>query len=154
MAKVVTVAFEESAEAKALRASWGPGPWQSEPDRAEWTTEAGLPGLIVRNHMGALCGYVAVPPGHPLHGRDFGDLDLSCHGGLTYGAACRGDVCHKPAPGEPDNVWWFGFDCAHSRDLVPSFQVHFPMPVPVTYRDMAYVKGEVEELAVQLAALK
>jgi hypothetical protein len=150
MQKLVSVADADST----LCATWGAGPWQSEPDRAEWMTEAGLPGLIVRNHMGALCGYVAVPPGHPLHGKHYGEVDVSCHGGLTYAEACHGDICHKAAPGEPDNVWWFGFDCAHAFDLVPAVHACFPMPVPVTYRDLAYVKEEVEDLAGQLAALK
>lgn len=28
----------------------------------------------------------------------------------------EGRVCHVPDPGEPDDVWWFGFDCAHAWD--------------------------------------
>ena len=44
---------------------WGPGPWQNEPDKRQWQDEAtGLPCLIVRNSMGALCGYVGVSEGH------------------------------------------------------------------------------------------
>jgi len=55
------------------RATWGPGPWQEEPDRIEWRDEATkLPCLIVRQQSGVLCGYAAVLPGHPLHGVDYG----------------------------------------------------------------------------------
>jgi len=92
------------------RTGWEPGEWDNELDRYEWTTEAGLPGLIVRNSFGALCGYVAVPAGHAQHGRKYQDIpDVDVHGGLTYSGSA----------GEPDNVWWFGFDCAHSGDLAP-----------------------------------
>ncbi len=47
------------------KSEWGPGPWQDEPDKAQWL-DAGsrLPCLIVRGPVGALCGYVGLPPGH------------------------------------------------------------------------------------------
>ncbi|MDQ5841188.1 MAG: hypothetical protein M3537_08625 [Chloroflexota bacterium] len=70
---------------------WPAGPWHDEPDRVEWVTAAGLPGLIVRGPAGALCGYAAVPPGHPYHGADYSDLEVEVHGGLTYGAPCMED---------------------------------------------------------------
>lgn len=38
--------------------------WDQEPDRKHWVQQ-GLDCLIVRNLMGALCGYVGVPPSHP-----------------------------------------------------------------------------------------
>jgi len=55
---------------------WGPGPWQDEPDELFWRDAAtGLPCAIVRNTevSGCLCGYVGVPPGHPLFGLSYGD---------------------------------------------------------------------------------
>src|SRR5690606_18441494 len=30
-------------------------------------------------------------------------------------------VCHVADAGEPDHVWWFGFDCAHCDDLSPKY---------------------------------
>lgn len=45
------------------KTSWPPGPWHDEPDRLQWKTAAGLPGLLVRHsRLGHLCGYAAVPP--------------------------------------------------------------------------------------------
>lgn len=45
---------------------WGNGAWVDEPDKAQWRDEAtGLPCLLVRNQLGALCGYVGVYPDHP-----------------------------------------------------------------------------------------
>lgn len=139
------------------KSKWGPGPWQDEPDKVNWRTEAGLPGMIVRGPMGSLCGYVAVPPGHPAHGKAYNDVydklgGVSVHGGLTYAAACRGNICHEPEAGESESVWWFGFDCAHFGDLSPQFGREFGFGDDV-YRDVSYVTAEVESLARQLVAI-
>jgi hypothetical protein len=138
---------------------FGDGPWVDEPDRVEWRSH-GLPCLIVRNKSnGALCGYVAVPPGHALYG--LRDLPLDVHGGITYADACNEHICHVPREGEPAHVWWFGFDCAHAEDLVPLFffRVVAPdgppasYPGEVAYRDISYARNECEHLAGMLAWL-
>jgi hypothetical protein len=143
---------------------YGPGPWVGEPDRLEWRYR-GLPCLMVRNvEMGNWCGYVAVPPSHPWHGkhRDEPDaLDVEVHWGLSYADACGGHVCHVPQPGEPDDVWWLGFDCAHAYDVMPfiakrmgTAYAHIEVAgLPtVRYRDVAYVRAECEKLADQVLA--
>lgn len=149
------------------RAEWGPGPWQDEPDKISWTDNAtGRPCLIVRNRLGGLCGYVAVDPGHPLHGADYEQPDVDVHGGLTYANACEETdteaegICHVPSAGAPTDVWWFGFDCVHSGDLAPGMAAisrHSGLGVGIyrndTYRDVPYVVREVEGLAQQLAAV-
>ena len=136
------------------KSSWGPGPWMTEPDRKEWR-HAGFPCLIVRvEHHGAWCGYVAVPPGHPWHGKGYDDINAEVHGGLTYAEKCGGAVCHVSGPGEPDDVWWLGFDHAHAGDLCPAtaswFGDRFGESNDV-YRDMDYVIAGVNELAEQAA---
>jgi hypothetical protein len=171
--------------------NWGDGPWKFEPDKVSWTDPlTDLPCLIVRGPLGALCGYVGVEPGHPLHGvhdnesakifdcdGDCGedghdactvDGNLTAHGGVNFSSGCaHGDeassICHIPEPGRSDDVWWFGLDCAHSGDVTPkvnallkSLSVDFLRPTPrrgEIYRDLAYVKDQVEELALQLKAL-
>lgn len=157
--------FEKSGhdEARAIAAQVGmSGPWDTEPDRVEWR-HATLPCLVVRNQFGAWCGYAAVPPGHPLHGKshDAVDGEVSVHGGVTYGAACQGHICHVPEPGEPADVWWIGFDCGHAFDLQPWMVARMKREVPGlgrfmrmdVYRDLSYVKAEVEQLAEQLAGM-
>jgi len=145
---------------KMPKEQWGVGPWQGEPDRLEWRRH-GLPCLIVRGAHGALCGYVAVPPGHPLHGLSYHAPtcpDFAVHGGLTYAGGCDEHICHVPRPGEPDNVWWFGFDCAHCDDFCPRIAatldaIDSVMPfhdADAIYRDVAYVAAEVNGLADQL----
>lgn len=143
------------------KSRWGKGPWDQEPDRLEWRDEAtGLPCLIVRNDMGALCGYAGVPKGHPWHGLNYTEVDgdIEVHGGLTYANRCQGHICHVPAPGEPDDVWWFGFDCSHAFDLTPGLSAFlgrgFSFSREETYRDVPYVREQVTRLAGQLAAAR
>ncbi len=133
---------------------FGPGPWEGEPGRVEWTHN-GTPCLMRRNHMGIWCGYAAVVPGHPLHGADYDTPNVDVHGGLTYAAGCDGaegeGICHVPPEDQPGDVWWFGFDCGHGSDVIPTFD-HSEWP-GVAYRDAAYVRAETEALADQLAAV-
>ena len=156
------------------KAAWGQGAWVDEPDKAQWTDQAtGLPCLAKRNRSGAWCGYVGIPAGHPLHGLDHDDDRLEgveVHGGLTYADGCQEDdrpieerICHIPGPGEPDNVWWFGFDCGHSMDLSPALEARtrqlglsmpeYSMPewMQSHYRTFGYVRDECTTLAKALA---
>lgn len=188
------------------KSEWPHGPWMSEPDKKQWQDEeTGLPCLIVRNHFGALCGYVGVSESHPLYGKDYDAPDVEVHGCLTFADSCRpsdrdaweawrqgmfdrkpqaeqfpqGDsarawkqyghliddyqawaenaeasaICHRPGEGEPDHVWWFGFDCAHYGDRMPATEAHSPFGREGQYRDFDYVTNEVKGLARQLAAL-
>jgi hypothetical protein len=74
-------------------------------------THLGFEWIIVHNGMGYRCGYVRVPKGHPWHGKDYNEINVDVHGGLTFG---EHDVpCDK---GGPDDAFWFGFDCAHCDD--------------------------------------
>jgi len=148
------------------KSEWGEGPWQAEPDKLQWIDAAtNLDCLAVRNHMGCWCGYVGVPPEHPLHGKDYQDLDLDAHGGLTFADACHEDapiessICHVPFPGRPDGVWWLGFDCGHWMDFMPGHQARARalgiLPyrdAGEVYRDLSYVRAECARLAEQLAA--
>lgn len=147
------------------KSKWGDGPWRDEPDKVQWRDEAtGLPCLAKRGNprMGNWCGYVGVALGHPL----FGQLDssgLDVHGGVTFHGLCQegpecDTICHIPEPGEPDHVWWFGFDCGHFHDLQPGLAAMeaewgYPRLAGIegaTYKDLAYVVAECEYLARQL----
>lgn len=147
------------------------GEWDDEPDKMQWQDEAtGLPCLIVRGPSGALCGYVGVSEGHKFYGTDYNDVMFDCgedgdpypeaHGGLTFSDFCADTndhsryICHIPGPGEPDRVWWLGFDCAHSGDLCPSYsRIGFSEGYD-TYRNVAYVKNYCRKLAAQLASVR
>lgn len=56
------------------REDWMRGPWDDEPDEEDWVDDyTGYRCAIVRNTRvtGTLCGYVGIPPEHPLHGKDW-----------------------------------------------------------------------------------
>lgn len=137
------------------------GPWLAEPDKVQWVDPAtGLDCLIVRQQLGALCGYVGVPAGHPDHGSGYDDLEPwpEVHGGLTYADSCTNEgaegqpspgICHVPAPGRPHDVWWFGFDCGHAFDVIPGYP-HWNQGHAV-YRTVEYVAVECTSLAQWLA---
>jgi len=149
------------------KSNWVPGEWQNEPDKIQWQDEAtGLPCLLVRNaHFGNLCGYVGVPKTHPMYGETDHD-DLSVHGGITFSSTCdKGaldeahGICHLPDPGEPDDVWWLGFDCAHAGDVTAISEIYMEKELRSmsdslrgygTYRNVEYVKAECARLAQQL----
>jgi len=143
---------------------WGPGPWQNEPDRVDWR-HVGLPCFIQRNdHMGNWCGYVGVPPGHPAWEKFYDDVNVDVHGGLTYANKCSGHLCHEPLPGEPNNVWWLGFDMAHAFDYVPGMAATVKKSMPERYdyaglhsmeeyKTLEYARAETNQLAEQLAAM-
>lgn len=154
---------------------WGQGPWVDEPDRLEFEAY-GLPCLMRRNmQLGNWCGYVAVPPGHPLHGANYNDAraeGIYAHGGITYTDGCQGEICHAANAGEADDVWWFGFDAGHAGDLVPQLlkygslaefdpELHEKLKslgdevgvmMHDVYRDEAYMRAQCEQLAAQLMA--
>lgn len=140
------------------RKRWGSGPWDNEPDRVEWA-RSGRPCILLRQHIsGHWCGYVAVDPGHPCHGKGCDDramADLVVHGSITYARGCAGHVCHVAKPGEPDDVWWLGFDCAHYGDFSPGrSRFGWQMPHGLhRYKTLAYAKSETERLADQLIGM-
>jgi hypothetical protein len=106
---------------------------------------------------------------HPSYGCDDHSPEsrIEVHGGLTYSDFCHGDICHVPEPGEPDDVFWFGCDFGHAFDYCPGMRAHLT-PSERTpydharacggradvYRTLDYVRGEVNRLAEQLAAVR
>lgn len=139
------------------------GPWDNEPDRIAWVDpDTRYPCLMRRNEFGSWCGYVAIPPDHTAHGWDYGELEeIEVHGGLTYSQGCLGTpgegVCHVPAEGDKDDVWWLGFDCGHAWDdnwMMAAILTGVPMGGwTMTYRDVGYVRQECSRLAQQLRAM-
>jgi hypothetical protein len=51
------------------------------------------------------CGYVGVEKGHPLYKKNYGQINASVHGGLTFSGWL-----------DESKTWWFGFDCGHYGD--------------------------------------
>jgi hypothetical protein len=124
----------------------------------EWTHAGLLCVATMAREYGNRCGYVRVPPGHPLHGKDIHEdavRSLSVHGDVTFAGI-------EPCTHDDGTGWWFGFDCAHAGDA------HYDPDSPPNsmFATVAYferlwhywtlpeVEVECEGLAGQLAALR
>ena len=72
---------------------------------------AGYKCVVTFGDIGYRCGYVGVPKGSKLYGKNCEKLDFDVHGGLTYsGGGKNSDYPIK------SDLWWLGFDCAHGGD--------------------------------------
>lgn len=111
-------------------------PWLTEPN--EETFEAyGLKCLVLRQNvpgLGHLCGYVFLPGGHKFFEKDYDDIPVDVHGGLTYSDNYEG-------------LWKVGFDCAHGGDRLP----YALYDSGGTYKTFEWVKAETIRLAEQLS---
>ena len=98
---------------------------------------------IVRpTHLLHLCGYVGIPKSHPLYGRGYDDIEeIAVHGGLTFASESLYPF------GDLKDLWWLGFDCAHSGDIVPGIS---HVCQDETYKNMDYVLEETRSLLRQL----
>ena len=125
------------------------GDWNNEPDRAEFEAH-GFHCIARRNpSCGHWCGYVGVTANHPYYGKYYGEIDIDVHGGLTYSDHCNGEICHKAKEGEPDELYWLGFDCGHFDDLSP-YQVAIPS-LAFRLDGHYWTLEEVEEECISLA---
>ncbi len=90
---------------------------------------------VIRNSVGALCGYVFINSDNSLYRLDYDEIsnriDYYPHGGLTYASDHNGS-------------WKVGFDCAHAGDLCPNLPTNYGGGI---YRDMEFVKSECMKLA-------
>lgn len=95
--------------------------------------------LIIENHLKSLPnypmdfgwgqGYVLLPRNHPFYGKDYDDIDVDVHGGLTFGCKFEsknflkwiknqeigGDVTRENFENF-DGFWIIGFDTNHLGD--------------------------------------
>ena len=76
-----------------------------------------LPIISLKNKSGVITsggwgnGYVRIPEGHPFYGKEYNEIDVSVHGGLTFSehvTITDGDVL-------PEG-FWIGFDTFHHGD--------------------------------------
>lgn len=94
---------------------------------------------INRNtRAGHLCGYVSLTSDNDFFGKDYDDIPVSCHGGLTYASDQGGN-------------WVIGFDCAHYDDLQPFYTDQDIYGDNRVYKDMEFVTEECESICEQIS---
>jgi hypothetical protein len=163
------------------RSDWPAGPWDDEPDKVVWVDpKTGLDCMARRGPLGAWCGYVGVPDGHPLHGVSHGDRDPqaeACEPGRCDRRGCSlDDACwdsRLDAKLEAHGDVNFSAACHENGDPATSvchisdrevwwfgFDCGHAWDVApglslrfddMVYRDLPYVVGQVRGLARQLA---
>jgi len=113
----------------------------------QWTTLAGYEAEVFTLPMGHRCGYVTVPEGHPCADKEYNELRVDVHGGLTFGEGRK-----------------FGFDCAHlydakdpelmSKEYRKVYEMWPSLRGPEgTVKTLEFCVAECEKLAAQLKEL-
>lgn len=85
-------------------------------------------------------GYALIPIGHPLHGKNYEEIDefVSVHGGLTFSNLIDADLIrHFNLEEEDIGKWCVGFDTCHFEDNIQRWPKEF-------------VQAEADSLARQL----
>ena len=132
------------------RTGWSNGPWDYEPDEFKFIEPiTKMPALILRNQLGNLCGYVGVDSSHPFYQKRWDDdtpphniEGIHVHGGVTFTGT-------RVEFGEPDYIWWIGFDTSHANDVSPTTKNSYSYP-GCEYRTLEYVEDEISKMAVQI----
>jgi len=73
-------------------------------------------------------GYVDLPPDHPMYGKDYDDMPVRIHGGLTF------------AEKQEDGMWRVGFDTVHAGDTLGKW------PKEEVEKETRYLVEQLEEL--------
>lgn len=104
-----------------------------------WTTEAGLPALVLLVNDSHHCGYVPLPADlvdKNFTGYNEGEYaDITVHGGVTF----------QEGLSYMDNKICIGFDCAHAGD-----KTKFSTWPEDVWRDEQFCVNECESMAKQL----
>lgn len=80
------------------------------------------------------CAYVEVSS-TTLNGKNYDDIDLQCHGGLTYS--------HSRLKGIKKTGWYIGWDYAHYKDFLGCNMLLF-QELPFTRNDKQWTTEEID----------
>lgn len=113
---------------------------EEEGDYLEWTYQTkygpSYDCFIRRNKSSkSLCGYIKLTKLDYYYGKEYLDIGISVHGGLTFGEL-------------EDDIHIIGFDCAHYNDLT-FYDYLKDFKTDGVYRSMNYVKKQCESMAEQ-----
>ncbi len=141
------------------RSSFPKGPWDKEPDIVRlWDERTWAPGLILRPSTGHLCGYIGFTENHPLYDIGYNEAYKIAEGeGEVRNQVFGSELTFA---GKYDHIspciWWLGWDHAHAGDVVPSLlqfssgRSNTWLHRDETYKDIMYVKREIEDIVSRL----
>ena len=92
---------------------------------------------IIKSYGTHPCAYVQIPEAHRYYGMFYDDMEIYCHGGLTYGRFGL------------DGTYWIGWDYARYLDYVghhyTSFESHDKKwTTEEIYEDVKYVINQLK----------
>ena len=111
--------------------------WEKEPSFLEFSYKGYLCQIRRHSSLLNLCGYVVLPKQNKFFGKNYNDIDVEVHGGLTYSQ----DI--------GEDFWKIGFDCGHLYDISPGLSPSF-LEDKSTYKNIEYVKREIENMVDQI----
>lgn len=96
----------------------------------------------IKDHIGWGNGYVLLPEGHEYHGKDYDDIPVEVHGGLTFATKVTKEMLeHWDQLDESDlGKWMVGWDSAHYGDSIVNW------PKEKVERHTIYLKEQLEKL--------
>lgn len=109
-------------------------------------------------------GYVAVSKSHPYWGKEYSDIHVSVHGGLTFGSQGGETTRTRKVLGKDrefkndavqwpnEELWWFGWDTSHYDDYIVYKDGSSPDPSGICWT-VEMVARETDELAKQLSEM-
>lgn len=141
---------------------WGDGPWKAEGNDSVsvsgWQTiHLGLQCQVIRNQLGAWCGYVRLPDTHPWTSLDaLEDIPVTVHGGVSF--------IGTPEFDDSGRGIWIGFDCGHFDDYVPGLEASMKkispghksmaemlgIPIEIAYKNFRFATEQTMEMAAQV----
>ena len=103
---------------------------------------SGFEWVVAYNRFGYRCGYVRIFNIHPWYGKNYHEIEVDVHGGLTFGKF------------DKNRDYWLGFDCNHYGDSPdPSLSSAFKFFLGGTIKDQEYVEHECQKLCEAAAAI-
>ena len=128
-----------------------------EPDLCWWDDP--LPCLAARDmFLGCWRGFVGLGNDHSYHGRELPEL-LRIEGGLdvltsAYGGVCWAGFLPEKCNEHSDRLWWLGIETNHGEDVMPLLKLDAAISGGRTYKDLHFVRREVNGLARKLVGVK
>ncbi len=96
MERIIELNEEHKRESLVVSREWPP----SDSSFIEDDVHQGLRYIVLQGPF-AVCGYVRVPPGHPDAAKEYDDIGVDVHGGLTF--RCL----------DNEGFHWYGWDNGH-----------------------------------------
>ena len=74
--------------------------------------------IVIKKSFSSWCAYIGVPNTSNVSGHDYDNIDVSCHGGLTFSSTNQGFKIPRSLSKDSKEWYWYGWDYAHAGDAL------------------------------------